>query len=152
YIAAPQRRCMQCMGQFKPEDVSLEQSGLLENPVYVKGLPAAHFANRGENVYTFSMSLAGLQMQQFLSYVLTPKGVYYGPKEMDFVTGNIDQDFKLECDDNCSYNKMTGFGDHLKDSLIQRHPVAELSRQKALKYSTSNYEKVSWIRHLKNYF
>lgn len=65
---------MKCMEQYSPEDVSFEQSGLLEGQKYIKGLSKDHFSNRGENVYAFSMGLVGMQMQQFLSMVLTPKG------------------------------------------------------------------------------
>jgi molybdopterin/thiamine biosynthesis adenylyltransferase len=143
YTAGPQRRCMKCMEQYKPEDVSLEQTGLLEDPAYIKGLPESHFTNRGENVYAFSLSLAGMQMQQFLSFVLIPKGVYYGPKEMDFVTGNIDSDFKFECEDNCEFNSLIGVGDNLKEHLVQAHPIAELSRKTASK-KLKNIFKILW--------
>jgi len=120
------------MGQYKPEDVALEQSGLLEDQSYIKGLPEDHFSKRGENVYAFSLALAGLQMQQFLSYVLSPKGVFYGAKEMDFVTGNIDFDFKFTCDDDCELTNMIGTGDSVKEFLIQEHQIAAEMRQKAL--------------------
>jgi hypothetical protein len=146
YIAAPQRRCMKCMGQYKPEDVSLEQTGLLEDPLYIKGLPEDHFINHGENVYAFSMSLAGLQMQQFLSYILTPKGVFYGPKEMDFVTGNIDFDFKFECDANCEFNSLIGQGDNIREILIQKHLVAEKMRRLAKKFPSNRVVKPKWLK------
>lgn len=133
YTASPERRCIKCMDQYKPEDVSLEQSGLLEDQIYIKGLPEDHFSKRGENVYAFSLALAGLQIQQFLSLVLTPKGVYYGAKEMDFITGNIDWDFKFKCDDDCEFSSIEGMGDDIKSSLIQSHKIAEKSREKALK-------------------
>ena len=71
-------------------------------------------------------------MQQFLSYVLSPKGVIYGAKEMDFVTGNIDFDFKFTCDDNCELTNMIGMGDSVKGFLIQEHKIAGVMRQKAL--------------------
>ena len=106
YVASPERRCIKCMEQYTPENVSLEQSGLLEDQNYIKGLPDDHFSKRGENVYAFSLGLSGMQMQQFLSLVLAPKGVYYGPKEMDFTTGNIDFDFKFECEEECEFPKL----------------------------------------------
>lgn len=145
YVAGPQRRCIKCMEQYKPEDVSLEQTGLLEDSTYIKGLPENHFMNRGENVYAFSLALAGMQMQQFLSFVLKPRGVYYGPKEMDFITGNIDYDFKFTCEDSCEFNNLIGLGDNLKNNLIQDHPAAILSRQKALKFPTNFLKKLLGI-------
>lgn len=138
YTAGPGRRCMKCMEQYKPEDVSLDQSGLLEDSKYIQGLPDNHFSKRGENVYIFSLALAGLLMQQFLSLILRPKRVYYGPKEMDFVTGNIDMQFEFTCDKTCEFASLPGQGDSIKNTLIQPHQLAELSRLKAKKLITQN--------------
>lgn len=146
YTSNPERRCMKCMGQYSPEDVSLEQSGLLEDQNYIKGLSKDHFSNRGENVYAFSMGLAGLQMQQFLSLVLTPKGVYYGAKEMDFTTGNIDSDFEFNCQSSCEFNSMIAIGDDIKGSLIANHQVAQESRANALYYG--NTKKTPLLKNL----
>lgn len=132
FTSNPERRCMKCIGQYSPEDVSLEQSGLLEDQNYIKGLSKDHFSNRGENVYAFSLGLAGMQMQQFLSLILTPKNVYYGVKEMDFTTGNIDSDFPFVCEPNCEFNSMVAIGDDIKPSLLARHEIAEKSRRAAL--------------------
>jgi len=142
YTSGPLRRCMKCMEQYYPEDVSLEQSGLLEDPKYISNLPPEHFANRGENVYAFSLSLASMQIQQFLSLILTPKGVYYGPKEMDFITGNIDFKFDYLCDEGCEFTQMDEMGNGIKNILIQGHEKAAQSRNKALKYNDSIIKKV----------
>lgn len=131
FVASPQRRCMKCMEQYKPEDVALEQSGLLEDPKYIKGLLKDHFINRGENVYGFSLGLAGLQFQQLLSYILKPKNVVYGPKEMDFITGNIDFRFDFNCEDDCEFNNMTCLGDMITNSLIDNHSIASENRENA---------------------
>lgn len=137
HTTGPGRVCLQCLGQYKPEDVALEQSGELENPNYIKGLPKDHFINRGENVFAFSLSLASMEVQQFLSLVLNPRGIIYGPKEMDFNTGNIDFDFKNECDKDCFISALLGSGDDTNCSLIVKHEKAENSRKSKL-YSLSN--------------
>jgi len=134
YTANPDRRCMKCMEQYTPEDVSLEQTGLLEDQNYIKGLPEDHFSRRGENVYAFSLALAGLQMQQFLSLILNPRGVYYGAKEMDFTTGNTDADFPFECEKNCEFHSFVAIGDSIKATIIQSHEIAEITRKNALYY------------------
>jgi len=134
YTANPERRCMKCMEQYTPEAVSLEQSGLLEDQNYIKGLPDDHFSKRGENVYAFSLGLAGMQMQQFLSLVLSPRGVYYGAKEMDFTTGTIDSDFPFECEAKCEFLSLIAVGDSIKRSLIHSHELANISRKNALYY------------------
>ncbi len=128
HTVGPQRICMQCLGQYTPSDVSLEQSGELDNPTYIKGLPKDHFVNRGENVFGFSLSLAGMEIQQFLSMVLQPKGIYYGPKEMDFNFGNIDFDFENSCVKDCHIKSQTGQGDNFNKILLFDHPSAEKSR------------------------
>lgn len=125
---------MKCMQQYSPEDVSLEQTGSLDDSKYIKGLPNDHFLLRGENVYVFSLGLAGLQMQQFLSLILTPKGVYYGAKEMDFTTGNIDANFPFVFDTNCEFDSFVANGDNIKEVIISSHEIAEKTRKNALYY------------------
>jgi hypothetical protein len=68
---------------------------------------------------------------------------------MDFVTGNIDQDFKFECDDNCEMSTFIECGDLIKDKLIAKHPIAELSRKKALRYSASSFKINSMLTAVK---
>jgi len=131
HTIGPERVCMQCLGQYKPEDAALEQSGELDNPNYIKGLPKDHFINRGENVFGFSLSLAGMEIQQFLSLLLNPRGIYYGPKEMDFNTGNIDFEFENLCRKDCAISEgLFGLGDDVNRSLLMRHVAAERSRNK----------------------
>lgn len=122
------RRCMCCSKQYTPEDVAQEMAGDFDDPSYIQGLPAEHFINRGENVFAFSLGLAGLEIQQFLSLIIQPKGVYYGMKEMDFVTGNIDFDFKYHCDNHCYTNDILATGDLANKELISKHEVAEKVR------------------------
>lgn len=57
----------------------------------------------------------------------------YGPKEMDFITGNIDSLFEFSCKKNCEFPRFIGVGDDIKSHLIQKHPIAEASRAKAKK-------------------
>lgn len=35
HTIGPERICMQCLGQYKPEDAALEMSGELDNPNYI---------------------------------------------------------------------------------------------------------------------
>ncbi|WP_282160373.1 ThiF family adenylyltransferase [Ulvibacterium marinum] len=128
HTTGPERICMQCLGQYKPEDVALEQSGELEDPQYIKNLPLDHFVHRGENVFAFSLSLASMEIQQFLSLALLPRSIYYGPKEMDFNTGNIDFNFENECNLNCAISGLQGKGDDINRAMLSQHLAAEKSR------------------------
>lgn len=132
HTVGPERRCMCCLGQFVSEDVALEQSGLLEDQTYIKSLPKDHFVNRGENVFVFSLGLAAMEMQQFLSLCLQPRGQYYGPKEFNFNSGTVDSDFDFGCRNNCEYNAMLGQGDKATIGLTARHQVAEDHRKKII--------------------
>lgn len=132
HAVSPGRICLNCLGQYKSEDVGLELSGLLDDPSYIKGLPKEHFINRGENVFVFSTSLAAMEMQQFLSLILQPRGQYYGPKEFDFNSGNIDSDFPFACNPNCGFPGHVAEGDKLNNTLIASHPLAEQKRKEAV--------------------
>lgn len=131
HVIGAGRICLNCLGQYKSEDVSLEQSGLLEDPTYISNLPKEHFINRGENVFAFSISVASMEMQQFLSLVLQPRGQYYGPKEFDFNSGNIDSDFPFECKPKCRFPQYVAEGDKLNKYLAQEHSIAIQKRKEA---------------------
>lgn len=146
HTTGPGRICLSCLGQFAPEDVSLEMSGLLEDQHYIKGLPDDHFAKRGENVFAFSLGLAGMEIQQFLSLNLQPKGIYYGPKEFDFNLGNIDADFNFHCQDDCEYTELTGEGDKVNRFLVATHKIAEEKR--LLASHQTNIPKPNWFANL----
>jgi len=127
HAIGPDRICLNCLGQYKSEDVSLEQSRLLEDQRYIDNLSLDHFIHHGENVFAFSVSVAGMEMQQFLSLILQPRRQYYGPKEFDFNSDNIDFNFPLVC----RFTQYIGEGDKLNGHLI--HPVAELKRKEVKK-------------------
>ncbi|WP_295801243.1 ThiF family adenylyltransferase [Mucilaginibacter sp.] len=151
HTVGPERSCLCCLGQFTPEDVALEQSGLLEDPTYIKSLPKDHFVNRGENVFVFSLGLAGMEMQQLLSLCLQPRGQYYGPKEFNFNSGTIDSDFDFHCKKNCEYQKMAGLGDSATVGLTGRHSVAEKHRHKYMMVERG-VAKLSLFNRVKNLF
>lgn len=128
HVVGPGRICLNCLGQYNSADVSLEKSGLLEDPTYISNLPQDHFINHGENVFAFSMGVASMEMQQFLSLILQPRGMYYGPKEFDFNTGNIDFKFKFDCKPNCQTPQLEAEGDKMNSLLTQQHSIAETAR------------------------
>lgn len=130
------RRCLKCLGQYNLTDVATDMDGSLDDPTYIQELPKDHFVKRGENVFAFSLNLAGMLLNQFLSLILQPKGVYLGPKEMDFITGNIDFDFPDECEDNCNLSSIEAVGDYQSYALIQEHKAAIKSRKKGLVFES----------------
>ncbi len=115
----PGRICLECFGQYSPEDVALDMSGFLGDPAYIENLPKEHFAKKGENVYAFSLAASSNMMLQFLSLVLQPRGVYYGSKEMNFTTGTIDSDFAFKCKETCLTPIILASGDVTNDVITQ---------------------------------
>jgi molybdopterin/thiamine biosynthesis adenylyltransferase len=148
HTTGPERICMKCLSQYKPEDVALQQSGLLEDPSYIKGLPKDHFIHRGENVFGFSLSLAGMEIQQFLSLLLKPRGIYYGPKEMDFITGTIDSEFENDCSSNCDIKGVLGMANDIKFQMISKDIIAEKTREKYLFSEVKDVKKKSVLKKL----
>ena len=63
----PGRCCLGCCGQLDPGMVDVERKGLLDDPMYFEGLPADERAEASQNVFPFSMCVAGHQVVQFVS-------------------------------------------------------------------------------------
>ncbi len=154
HTVGPERICMGCLDQYQAEDVALEQSGLLEEEHYISSLPQHHFINRGENVFAFSQSLASQMMCHFLSLILQPRGIYYGPKEFDFNTGNIDFDFDFKCVPNCNIDSKRGGGDEVNNTLFSTHKVAEDQRREMKKTEVrkSSNETLKWHHKIISFF
>lgn len=139
------RPCLECLGQYNITDVGIEMNGDFERETYIKGLPKEHFINKGENVFGFSLGVASLEIQQFLSLLLYPRSQYHGAKEYDFNSGMIDNDFIDSCIPNCTSSHSIGKGDKINTGLISKHEVAEKSRSVALIRKKSN---LNWFQKI----
>ena len=119
HVALPDRPCLECLEQFDPADVVMERQGLLDDPVYIEGLPADHFMRRNENVFAFSMNAAGLMVLQFLSLVVKPAGLSNtGAQLYHFVTGTFDNDSLDDCKPTCLFKDHIGSGDCFPYPLV----------------------------------
>ena len=130
-IVGPKRPCLECIGQYRPEDVALEQAGLLDNLGYISSIDKKHFIHRNENVFAFSLGLGFLEMQQFLSFVIAPFGLgNIGGKVYHFITGDL-QDEKIKaCINTCRKEVYIAKGDKITTGRISRHFKAEEVREK----------------------
>jgi molybdopterin/thiamine biosynthesis adenylyltransferase len=130
HVAAPTRRCLECLRQYDPANVEVERLGHLDNPAYMVTLPPDHALRRNENVFPFSANLASLQVMQMLSMVIAPLGIpYVGTQTHHFVSGTQDVDHLDSCYDYCIYPSFIAKGDACGIKATGEHPKAKEIRR-----------------------
>ncbi|HSZ58356.1 MAG TPA: ThiF family adenylyltransferase [Tepidisphaeraceae bacterium] len=128
HVAAPSRRCMECLGQYGPGFVSTERDGYLDNPGYIAGLPPDHPLRRNENVFAFSVLATGLEVLQFLTMMVAPFGLTNAGSQLyHFVPSKLDVD-PPECEPTCPYRRLEAIGDRTSVTFTGRHEAAEEAR------------------------
>jgi molybdopterin-synthase adenylyltransferase len=131
HTVAPGRRCMECLGQYTPADVSLEREGHLDDPRYIAGLPVDDRLRRNENVFAFSLSVASMEILQALALVVAPAGVAnIGAKLYHFVNGREEEPDLRPCKETCAYPPLVATGERAGVIWVARHKAAGLARQR----------------------
>jgi len=126
HVAAPTRKCLECLGQYNSGDIEMERRGDLDDPTYIQNLPQDSIFKRNENVFAFSLNLASLQVLQMLSMVVAPLGVSdVGTQSYHFVPGIMDVDQHGQCYDYCPYPSLTAKGDSCGVQATGEHPKAK---------------------------
>lgn len=122
------RPCLECIGQYKTENASLEKSGFLDDPDYIQGLENK-ILDAHENVFVFSSHLASLEVLQMLSLFISPSGCDdVGIQTHHFITGNLDIDKSKTCHVNCLFPTLLGKGDNSDLVVWGSHKAAEAAR------------------------
>jgi len=123
------RPCLECIGQLSPELVSLERDGYLDDPAYIASLPSDHPFKARQNVFGFSVALAGLELMQMLAMFVTNQLADPGAQTYHFVPGFLE---KLDIDDRpgCLYTASTALGDAAPFVLTGRHALAQAVRER----------------------
>lgn len=130
HIAAPGRRCLECLGQYDPGLVQAEREGYFDDPAYIAGLPRDHPARRNENVFAFGLADASLEVLQLLSMVVAPSGVAdTGAQSYHFSTGSLDIEERA-CEPTCPYDSapLLAAGDTTSLVVTGRHEAASRER------------------------
>ena len=128
HVAAPGRRCMECLGQFDPGLVQADRDGLLDDPSYLTHLPDDHPLRRNENVFAFSAATAANQVLAALRMIVAPAGVAdVGAQLFHFTSGTTELD-ERSCEPGCPYQAMSASADSGGLPIIVRHVAAEAAR------------------------
>lgn len=110
HIVGPGQQCMRCNGQYTSSEVVTELDGSLDDPSYIANLPKKD-RDRNQNVFPFSLSLAGMEVNMMLHYLLAQKW-WPEPQQLDydFVTRKV-RTLEGECFPSCEFPKRQAKGD-----------------------------------------
>jgi molybdopterin-synthase adenylyltransferase len=124
---APGRPCLECLETYDQADVSTEAAGMLDDPSYLKGLPADHRLKRNESVFPFSANLASLEVLHLIALVTGAAGVTdFGVQRYRYLPGILDQLPTPQCKPYCDQHNLIGQGDRFF-TLVGRDLAAERS-------------------------
>lgn len=127
----PRRPCLECLGTYDQADVSTEATGMLDDPMYLAGLPGDHRFKRNENVFPFSANLASLEVLQLVALATGAGGVDdFGVQRYRYVPGILDQLAFVGCNPWCDQHELVGQGDR-HFTLAGRDIVAEEVRSRS---------------------
>ena len=110
HLVTPYHQCLRCRNQYNSSSVVTELDGSLDDPSYVANLPPEEKASN-QNVFPFSLSLAGLEVNLMMRYLLAPK--WWPPvyqQDYQFMTGETSTSIE-ECHLNCSFRGRRARGD-----------------------------------------
>jgi len=151
HIASPDRRCLECLKQYDPGLVSVERDGYLDDPSYIQGLPKDHPILRNENVFTFSLAAASLELLQMIMMVVAPSGVSNaGAQTYHFVPGFFEEPNFVGCESTCLYPSFIARGDRAGITVTGCHRIAESARSKRRKPSTPISKRIlEWVMNIR---
>ncbi len=109
HTVGPGRPCLLCLDTLRREDVALDRTGLLDDPVYIKGLgPEFDPVLSRQNVFPFSLNVASLEVLQFIGIVTgQPRIGGIGAQIYHCYPGTIEVIDKQECASACEYSALT---------------------------------------------
>lgn len=127
---APGRACLECLGAFIPADAETEKAGKLDDPSYLAGLPVDHRLKQNENVFSFSMNLASLEVLHLIALVTAIGGVEsFGVQRFRYDPGAIEFDVERACGQGCDIREFVARGDQYF-TYMGRDLGAEAARER----------------------
>lgn len=143
HIVTPYHQCLRCNRQYNSSTVIMELDGSLDDPSYVRNLPADERTGN-QNVFPFCLGVAGTEVNLMLRYLLAPE---WWPRvqqlEHQFVTGET-RAGNFECHVNCSFRERRAQGDTVEPFYLTEDPPVPRRRtmwQRLLKFFDIGYLK-----------
>ena len=120
HIVGPGRQCMRCNGQYNTSMVVTELDGSLDDPSYISTLPEGAWVSN-QNVFPFSLSLAAMEVNMMLHYLLA---LDWWPKlqqqDYQFTLGAM-RSLNGECRTNCEIRQRLALGDLAVPHYLRDH-------------------------------
>lgn len=122
--AGPDRCCLKCAGAYEPSFIEVERTGLADDPKYIAGLPKDHELRSAENVFSFSMCLAGHELLQFVALITALKNKPdLGEQRFYYNLAELHTEQKA-CDPGCTFPSLiaSGEGEYDESMLTGNDP------------------------------
>ena len=145
HIVTPYHQCLRCRGQYNSSMVVMELDGSLDDPSYISNLPAEE-RDGNQNVFPFSLGIAGMQVNLMLRYLLAADWwPLVQQQEHQFVTGET-LISNGECHPHCSFRQRRAQGDTEKPFyLMEKRAELPRSRWRAIwRHLVKSFGKVYW--------
>ena len=118
HLITPNHQCLRCNGQYDTSQVQMELDGSLDTPTYVRNLtPETRLRN--QNVFPFSLAVAGMTVNQMLRYLVAPSWWPATPQEhYQYMTGQV----KItdgQCHASCPFPGRQAQGDTVSPPYIR---------------------------------
>lgn len=128
HIVTPYHQCLRCSRQYNSSMVIMELDGSLDDPSYVRNLPAEERSGN-QNVFPFCLGIAGTEVNLMLRYLLAPDWwPLVQQQEHQFVTGETRVGSSV-CHVNCSFRQRRAQGDAEEPFyLVEELPVSRLCK------------------------
>ena len=122
HLITPYHQCLRCTGQYNSSNVIMDLDGSLSDSSYISNLPESE-RNRNQNVFPFSLSVASMEVNLMIRYLLSPDWwPLIRQQDYQFVTGVL-RTVNEDCQPYCSFRGIRMQGDaatpfYLKDPTL----------------------------------
>ena len=134
HIITPYHQCLRCNGQYNSSMVTMELDGSLDDPSYISNLPPEEQVSN-QNVFPFSMAVAGMEVNLMLRYLLSPDWwPLVRQQDYQFVTAET-RVINEGCHPNCSFRARNAQGDLENPSYLEKEIHTEQKRSQISRLS-----------------